>query len=64
MLKKSTTPVQQKKQTKKNIDFFDLPVNEQEKMITKAAKLSTKDQQALLKKYEQKFGKLQTSNCK
>lgn len=49
---------------KKELDFFDLPVDEQEKLIIKAAELSAQDQKNMLEEYDRKFGKLQTNNCK
>ena len=64
MLKQIISRISPKKVSKENINFFDLPESEQEKIITKAAELSAQDQQNLLKEYERKFGELQTNNCK
>ncbi len=64
MLKKILLNISQKKSANKNTDFFELPLEERKKLIRKAAKLSAQDQRDLLKKYEQKFGELQTNICK
>jgi hypothetical protein len=63
MLKKLISNISTKK-LKKNIDFFELPSKERERIIVKAAELSAQDQKDLLKEYEQKFGELQTNTCK
>lgn len=64
MLKKIISHISKKKVRKENVNFFDLPVIEQQKIIQKAAELSAQDQKDLLKEYEQKFGELQTNSCK
>jgi len=64
MLKKIISHVSKKAIKKENINFFDLPAIEQQKIIQKAAELSGQDQQAMLKEYERKFGQLQTNTCK
>ncbi len=64
MLKKIISKIKPKMEQKKELDFFDLPVDEQEKLIIKAAELSAQDQKNMLEEYDRKFGKLQTNNCK
>lgn len=64
MLKKIISHISKKKARKENVNFFDLPVIEQQKIIQKAAELSAQDQKDLLNEYEQKFGELQTNSCK
>ncbi len=65
MLKKIISKISNnKKSPKKEISFFDLSQAEKEKIIKKAAELSTQDQKKMLKEYERKFGELQTSSCK
>jgi TRAP-type C4-dicarboxylate transport system substrate-binding protein len=64
MLKKIISHISKEKVRKENVNFFDLPVIEQQKIIQKAAELSAQDQKDLLKEYEQKFGELQTNSCK
>lgn len=63
MLKKLISHISTKK-SKKNIDFFELPLEDQKKIIQKAAELSAQDQNDMLKEYERKFGQLQTNSCK
>ncbi len=46
------------------MNFFDLPRKKQEEIFLRAAILSNKDQEKLLKKYKREFGELQTSSCK
>ncbi|HAS00222.1 MAG: hypothetical protein US57_C0006G0086 [Candidatus Moranbacteria bacterium GW2011_GWC2_37_73] len=64
MLKKIISHISKKDTNKEKINFFDLPVAEQQKIIRKAADLSAQDQKDLLKEYERKFGELQTNSCK
>ena len=49
---------------KTEVSFFDLPLKEKKDIIKKAAELSAQDQKDLLKKYDRKFGELQTNTCK
>jgi len=44
-----------RKKDKKPLGFFDLPADKQKKIIKKAAKEANKDQQALMKKYEEQL---------
>lgn len=53
-----------KNSLKTGVNFFDLSQVEKEKIIKKAAKLSSQDQRRMLKEYDRKFGELQTNNCK
>ncbi|NTV41434.1 MAG: hypothetical protein HGA61_04135 [Candidatus Moranbacteria bacterium] len=64
MLKKIISHINKKATKEENINFFDLPTVEQQKIIQKAAELSGQDQQDLLREYDRKFGKLQTNTCK
>lgn len=65
MLKKIISKVSHnKKPIKKEVNFFDLSKIEKERIIKKAARLSTQDQKDLLKEYKRKFGELQTNSCK
>lgn len=64
MLKKIISHINKKATKEENINFFDLPAIEQQKIIQKAAELSGQDQQDLLREYDRKFGKLQTNTCK
>jgi len=54
----------QNKAKKEEINFFDLPSQEREEIIKKAAKLSAQDQRNLMEEYDRKFGSLQTDSCK
>lgn len=38
-------------------DFFELPIKEQEHIISGVADKANKDQQDLVKRYDKKFGK-------
>jgi len=64
MLKKIISHINKKGAKKEAMNFFDLPVSEQQKIIQKAADLSAQDQKDLLREYERKFGDLQTNSCK
>ena len=65
MLRKIISKISNSKRFQKNeIDFFDLSQAEKEKIIKKAAELSSQDQNKLLSEYERKFGDLQTNSCK
>ena len=64
MLKKIISHISKKEAREKSVNFFDLPVAEQKKIIQKAAELSAQDQNDMLKEYERKFGQLQTNSCK
>lgn len=63
MLKNIISKISSKKNQAQAVSFFDLSPAEKEVIIKKAAKLSTQDQQGLLKEYDRKFGKLQTNTC-
>ncbi len=64
MLKKIISKIIKNNTNKAEINFFDLPSQERELIIKKAAKLSAQDQKNLLREYEHKFGELQTNSCK
>jgi hypothetical protein len=65
MLKKIISKFSNKKSPpKEGVNFFDLSQVEKEKIIKKAAELSSQDQKKMLKEYERKFGELQTNSCK
>ena len=64
MLKNILSKISNKKNQGQMVSFFDLSPAEKETIMKKAAKLSTQDQQDLLKEYDRKFGKLQTNTCK
>ncbi|NCU37398.1 hypothetical protein EOM75_15510 [Candidatus Falkowbacteria bacterium] len=60
MLKKAS----KKNANKKDLNFFNLSQKKQREIFEKAARLSTKDQQKLLREYDKKFGELQTNTYK
>ena len=65
MSKKIISKVSNNKNSlKAGVSFFDLSQAEKEKIIKKAARLSSQDQRRMLKEYDRKFGELQTNNCK
>lgn len=63
MLKKIISRISKKKVRESKANFFDLPQYEKEEIVKKAAELSARDQQQLLREYKRKFGDLQTT-CK
>lgn len=65
MLKKTTLKTSRKNTNdNKDVNFFNLSLDKQRKIVEKAARLSAKDQQKLLREYKRKFGELQTNTCK
>lgn len=64
MLKKIFSNLSKIKPKKTDRGFFDMPQSEREKIIKKAAELSAQDQKDLLRRYEKKFGHLQTNTNK
>lgn len=64
MSKKIFSNISKIKPQKTDRGFFDMPQSEREKIIKKAAELSAQDQKDLLRRYQKKFGHLQTNTNK